>query len=90
MTTKTRLQVRRLLSRVIKLQEKAPEGTHYNFEYCGHTNEIDFTKMRKVDGKYVTSKRFHCYLEEDYGLTLDEFAEQIAIEEEAVRDEVSL
>ena len=81
-----KIKIARLLIKAMSLQSKVPEGTHYNFEYCGHTKEIDFTKMRKVDGKYITSKRFHCYLEEDYGLTLDEFAEQIAIEEEACKD----
>ena len=90
MTTKTRLQVRRLLSRVIKLQEKAPEGIHYDFQYSGHINCVEFSKWRKGEDGYENLKRCHCYPGEALGITLDEFAEQIAIEEEAVRDEVAL
>ena len=82
METRTRLKVRRLLSRVIRLQEKAPKDIHYNFEYSGHTNEVNFTKMRKVDGTYKLEKRICCYLEASYGMPLEEFENQIAFEEE--------
>lgn len=81
-----KIKIARLLMRVMALQSKVPEGAHYSFEYSGHTNEIDFVKFCKVNGKYITNKRFHCYLEEDYGLTLKEFEKQIAIEEEVCKN----
>lgn len=78
-----KIKIARLLTRVMALQREAPEKTHYDFEYSGNTNELGFIKFRKVDGKYIIAKRFHCYLNADYGLTLKEFEEQIAKEEEA-------
>lgn len=81
-----KIKIARLLLRVMALQRKAPENIHYGFEYSGHTNEIDFVKHRKVNGRYITAKHYHCYLGEEYGLTLDEFEEQIAKEEEACKN----
>lgn len=80
----TRLKIARLLSRVIKLQAKAPQGITYNFEYTGSTNEVDFYKFRKKDGRYVSSKHYHHYIGKDYGCTLKELAEQIAKEEMSI------
>lgn len=77
----TRLKIARLLLRVIKLQAKAPQGVTYNFEYTGSTNEVDFYKFRKKDGRYVSSKHYHHYIGKDYGATLEEIAEQISLEE---------
>ena len=77
-----KIKIVRLLTRVMELQAKAPEGVSYNFEFSGNTNEIDFIKFKTINGRRIVAKCFHCYLEEDYGLTLDEFAEQVAIEEE--------
>lgn len=81
-----KIKIARFLMRVMTLQSQAPEGTSYNFEYSGNTNEVDFVKFLKVNGKYITNKRFHCYLEEDYGLTFKEFEKQIAIEEEVCKN----
>ena len=80
----TRLKIMWLLSRVIKLQEKAPEGIYYNLEYHGSTNEVDFIRFRKVNGTYVGTKRLYCYIGRDYGATLKELAEQITEEEKNV------
>lgn len=80
----TRLKIMRLLSRVIKLQEKAPEGIYYNFEYTGCTNELDFVRFRKVNGTYVGTKRLYHYIGRDFGSTLEEIAEQITLEESKV------
>ncbi len=77
----TRLKIMWLLSRVIKLQAKAPQGVTYNFEYTGNTNEVDFFKFSKKDGRYVSSSHFHHYIGRDYGCTLKELEEQIAKEE---------
>ena len=75
-----KLKIARLMIRVIALQSKAPKGTFYNIEYHGSTNEVDFWKFRKcVNGEYTNQKHCCCYLGEDYGLTLDEVARQIAI-----------
>lgn len=80
----TRLKIMWLLSRVIKLQAKAPQGVTYNFEYTGSTNEVDFVRFRKVNGTYVGTKYFHHYIGKDYGATLKELAEQIAEEEKNI------
>lgn len=80
----TRLKIMWLLSRVIKLQAKAPQGVTYNFEYTGSTNEVDFEIFRKVNGTYVGTKRLYCYIGRDYGATLKELAEQITEEEKNV------
>lgn len=76
-----KLKIARLMIRVIALQRKEPEDIFYNFEYHGSTNVVEFWKFRKVDGEYMVEKRYHCYLDEDFGLTLDAFAKQIAIAE---------
>lgn len=80
----TRLKIMWLLSRVIKLQAKAPQGVTYNFEYTGSTNEVDFVRFRKVNGTYVGTKYFHHYIGRDYGCTLKELEEQISLEESKV------
>lgn len=77
-----KLKIARLLMKTMTLQRKAPEDIHYHFEYSGNTNKVEFWKFRKgVEGEYIVLKRYHCYLEEDFGLTLDAFARQIAIAE---------
>lgn len=81
-----KIKIARLLIRIMTLQRKAPESIHYDFEYCGATNEIDFIKMRKVEDRYRMTKCFHCYLGKEYGLTLAEFEKQVAIEEEAYKN----
>lgn len=80
----TRLKIMWLLSRVIKLQAKAPEGIYYNLEYTGSTNELDFIRFRKINGKYIGTKRLHHYIGRDYGSTLEEIADQITEEEKNV------
>lgn len=80
----TRLKIMWLLSRVIKLQAKAPQGVTYNFEYTGSTNEVAFVRFRKVNGAYAGTKYFHHYIGKDYGVTLEEIAEQISLEESKV------
>lgn len=81
---KTRIKVALLLMRVLKLQNKANFDEIYDFEYSSMTNEIDFIKLRCNEANaYRTVKCIRCYLNKDYGLTLDEFAEQIKIEEDS-------
>ena len=80
-----RIKIALLLMRVLKLQGKADGNEYYNFEFSGVTNQIDFAKMRRNEYRHRTVKHFHCYLENDLGLTLDEFAEQIKIEEDLHR-----
>ena len=80
-----KLKIARLVMRVIALQRKAPKDTYYTFEYHGSTNVVEFWKLRKgVAGDINVIKRYHCYLDEDFGITLNVFAKQVKKEAEEV------
>lgn len=80
-----KLKIARLVMRVMALQRKAPKDTYYSFDYHGSTNVVEFWKLRKgVAGDITILKRYHCYLDETFGLTLDAFARQVKKEAEEV------
>ena len=73
-----------LMARVIKLNENA-KSVFYNFEFSGHTKQVDFSK-RRLNG-FEQIYRHYSYLDRpDLTITLEDIEVLIAAEEKAQKE----
>ena len=85
MNEKTIKKACELLERTIKLNENAGPEFYYNFDFSGHTKQVDFVK-RALPG-YEPVIKVYSYLEQpDLSVSLEDIEELIAAEEKAQKE----
>ena len=85
MNEKTIKKVCELFKRTIKLNENAGPEFYYNFEFSGHTKQVDFVK-RALPG-YESVIRVYSYLDKpELTVSLEDIEKLIAAEEKAQKE----